>query len=73
VYVRSISLSLSWFHFLCVFIFVLLGKTSVDKPLLEHMNKKLNTNNNYAIHTSWREPEALDEESEIGIIVVERV
>ena len=27
-----------------VFIFVLLGKkTSVDKPLLEYMNKKLNT------------------------------
>ena len=26
-----------------VFMFVLLGKTSVDKPLLEYMSKKLNT------------------------------
>jgi len=26
-----------------LFIFVLLGKTSVDKPLLEYMSKKLNT------------------------------
>jgi len=26
-----------------VFIFVLLGKTSVDRPLVEYMSKKLNT------------------------------
>jgi|SRR6218665_1642701 len=30
-----------------VFIFVLLGKKSVDKPLLEYMSKKLNTINTF--------------------------
>ena len=32
-----------WRANMCVFIFVLLGKTSVEKPLLEYMSKKLNT------------------------------
>jgi len=37
--------TVDWFDvwFVCVFVFVLLGKTSVDKPLLEYMSKKLTT------------------------------
>jgi len=30
-------------YIIAVFTFVLLGKTLVDKPLLEYMSKKLNT------------------------------
>src|SRR6218665_2573019 len=45
LHMDEISSTLNHLSLYCVFafIFVLLGKTSVDKPLLEYMNKKLNT------------------------------
>jgi len=57
-----------------VYIFVLIGKTS-EKPLLEYMSKKLNTRQCIGLLFDRSQLRELNEEkeSEIAIIIVERI